>query len=371
MGGNEKLIRAISGTYDKKSTTSLDHYRNTLENLKLSKCEDLSSYFAMQEELHTRMEKHGDEEKMSESLKRFYIYKGLPSEYDPAKQALRLPGSNYSWEDIKDYLLEFCTRNANVPGKARSKGGKNDGHVYNATDTSQEACRNFARGKCTKGSKCKHSHAAKPPKASASGGGGNSNKSSSGNDKQQGPKCHSCSKHGHVAKDCEVPCDFCGERGHNDKQCFKRKRAKEQYKDHVDRTHSTSSSSSKANDASAPPGGAPSAVNASYVSLYDFNFTFAAYESTLQDHFPDIEVEPDAGKSFEAKCEAHTQQLNKLRNLSLEEILDSSWMLDTENQAVGEGREPREFYSRDHETPYGEPGPPHRRPGQGQACRRE
>jgi hypothetical protein len=106
-GDVEKLIRALKKIYDNKTETALDHDRSSLQTKKLHNFPDLDSYFTFHETTHKRIADHGDEEQLSEKLKRFHLFKGLPAEYEKPIASLKLPGSNYTWIEIKDYLRNF------------------------------------------------------------------------------------------------------------------------------------------------------------------------------------------------------------------------------------------------------------------------
>ena len=78
LGDNETLIRAVKAEFDAKSETSLNRDMESLQNIKLATYSDLSAYFAANEELHTRLASHGDEEKVSESKKNFISTRDFP-----------------------------------------------------------------------------------------------------------------------------------------------------------------------------------------------------------------------------------------------------------------------------------------------------
>jgi len=195
LGHCEAFIRSIKNEYDHQSETSLEVDRNKLSSAKLSNHADLSALIAYLEKLYERVGKHGEAEKVSPSMMKHYLYGALPGEFSTCVTALKLPQFTYSWEEVKVYLIEFCENTKNCPGKAKSKG-KQDGHIFVTNDGPEEPCRNFARGRCNRGDKCKFGHS-QPPKGNGKGKGkGNKGK---GND---GPKCHGCGKPGHVLNDC-------------------------------------------------------------------------------------------------------------------------------------------------------------------------
>ena len=149
--------------------------------------------------------------------RKYYLFEGLPAEYEQAVNSLRLPGSNYTWEEIGDYLREYCERHKNVPGGARA-AGKGNSRVHFSGDSggSTELCRRFANtGKCPRGGNCKYRHVSKPDKGGADRGSDGKGKGA----------CHACGKQGHLIRDCQVPCTFCGIKGHGEKFCRKRKKA--------------------------------------------------------------------------------------------------------------------------------------------------
>ena len=144
-----------------------------------------------------------------------------------------------------------------------------------------EACRNFSRGRCDKGSGCKFSHAQPPTGKGKGKGGKNQDKN------KDSPKCLICGKTGHLVKDCTQGCTFCGIQGHGEKSCFKRKAAANACKQSIaqrDQTHSTTET-----DESQPPGAAPPAQTFVTVALDDHSFTFAAYDNTPHAYAMDFE----------------------------------------------------------------------------------
>ena len=89
----EKLIRAFQKLYKAKTETNLDKCRHQIDNAKLVNFDDLDSFFSFREERHAELAGYPGET-FSESNKRYYLLKGLPTEYQPAKTAAPLLGIN-------------------------------------------------------------------------------------------------------------------------------------------------------------------------------------------------------------------------------------------------------------------------------------
>jgi len=255
-GRVERLIREIRKLYAQKSDTSLDHKRTKLESWKLGNSEDLDDYYAVQEQLHSDIEEYGPEEKISENLKRHYLFKGLPSEFDTAISVLKLPSSKHSWTETKDYLREYCATNKNCPGKPKHGKGKKSNHVYNAMDApagaKSEVCRNFTRGKCSR-TNCKFQHPAELP------------------NQKKTMKCFNCDKTGHMKRECTVPCKFCGLKGHGEKHCRKKKAAGKAYQQQM-RSRDATTSSNKGEDKAQIEGKRTDGMT--LVTVDDVEFTF-------------------------------------------------------------------------------------------------
>ena len=277
LGAVEKILRAIKKLYEPKTDTDLDKHRSLLENTKLMNFPSLNAYITFFETLHTRMEDY--KEPLTLGNKKYYLYKGLPADYGQAITALRLPGSNYGWEEVKDFLREFCETHANVPGSEMAKGNK-DGSVFNTYEADQkekEVCRNYARlGNCKFGQRCKFLHVDEPA----------TKKGKSTDD----IKCYACGQKGHRIQDCKEPCSFCGETGHGEKHCKIRAKAIEAYK-----KQGNSNAAYTTNDSSSSSAASSARVNESpWDSAHVIgelpNFTFTARDISSDAYAQDFEV---------------------------------------------------------------------------------
>ena len=94
-GNCEAFIRSVKNEYDHQSETSLEIDRRKLSTAKLGHHDDLPALFSYLEELFTRVEKHGDAEKVSTSMQKHYLYDALPGEFSTCVEALRLPQFTY------------------------------------------------------------------------------------------------------------------------------------------------------------------------------------------------------------------------------------------------------------------------------------
>jgi hypothetical protein len=164
----------------------------------------------------------------TESSKKWHLLRGIP-EGDGAGcwgipiNALRAPEkAALTFEEAVEYLRVHLSNHPTLPGGdstckfGKPRGGDQVLNAHEALDAKiKEMCRNWAAGKCNRGSSCKFEHTGEPP----SMGGGNRNATFQGD-------CNKCGKHGHKASDCrqrdKLTCSFCGRDGHVEVKCYKK-----------------------------------------------------------------------------------------------------------------------------------------------------
>ena len=212
MGAVEKLLRKIRMVYSARNDASLDQLRRKYQSAKLSNYDDLSSYIAFLENCTIDFEEY--ECPLDPRDRKFRLLEGLPPDYGVAVTALRLPGSDFSWEQLTTYLLNFAATNKRIAGAIKTDSDK---VLATVVEGPREVCRNFTNtGKCRFGKKCKYVHPdipadrqvnipPTPPRAPG----------------RKPIKCFNCGEAHHV-RQCPTPCSYCGVKGHGEEQCFKK-----------------------------------------------------------------------------------------------------------------------------------------------------
>ena len=154
MGAVEKLLRKIRMVYSARNDASLDQLRRKYQSAKLSNYDDLSSYIAFLENCAIDFEEYGCA--LDPRDRKFRLLEGLPPDYGVAVTALRLPGSDFTWEQLTSYLLNFAATNKRISGAVKTDSDK---VLATVVEGSREVCKNFTNtGKCRFGKKCKYIH---------------------------------------------------------------------------------------------------------------------------------------------------------------------------------------------------------------------
>ena len=187
LGRVESLLRHIRDRFYRKSAATRNAIKTKLHTAKLEEHNDLEAYITYIDNLILTLAGLGYA--VGDEDKRFYLLHGLPDDYDPAKQALSLLDEP-TWETILKCLRDFSQSHPSILGSG-SKPRKRLNVVLNTThrqQSSQEICRNYSRGKCNRGQKCRFKHV-KTPKLTS-----------------------------------PMKCNYCGKVGHTDRRCFKKQR---------------------------------------------------------------------------------------------------------------------------------------------------
>ena len=170
----------------------------------------------------------------SPEQKIFELLQKMPHSWGVLKTALTMPSTNYSWDQVVEAIREFADANPRLDGSGHGRGGRGRGgtdNVHYGGDTT-EMCRNFAMGKCKRGSSCKYQHSQAPHNATRGSGRGGSNATrgrgrgggrgrgaagangpapergrfnthnSSTAGSARGDECYNCGKHGHYSAQC-------------------------------------------------------------------------------------------------------------------------------------------------------------------------
>ena len=196
-GHVEGILRKLRHTYLKKNEITLDKLRRELSSAQLEDHADLSAYITHVEWVCNRMAEQG--ESQSTGNRRYTLLKGLPADYAPAVQSLKLPQQqDLTWDEIVAYLENFVDANPTVLGAGPAGPASTTAESTHAATTaesahpatSQEVCRNFSMtGACLNGDGCGYRHVHQP---NGKGGRGASGR----------PVCAHCKKTGHLEEAC-------------------------------------------------------------------------------------------------------------------------------------------------------------------------
>ena len=183
LGHVETLLRHIRDRFYRKSAATRNNIKTKLHTAKLEEHHDLEAYITYIENLALTLAGLGYV--VGEEDKRFYLLHGLPDDYDPAKQALSLLDEP-TWETILKCLRDFSQSHPSILGSG-SKPRKRLNVVLNTTHSRQhfpqDVCRDYTKGKCKRGHRCRFKHVKAPRLSSPL-------------------KCNYCHKSGHVERQC-------------------------------------------------------------------------------------------------------------------------------------------------------------------------
>lgn len=180
LGDVEGLLRAIRGQFYRQTAGTRNNLKDKLQNAKLEDFDDFEAYAASLQLIISRLGGLGYD--VDEEDKVYYLLKGLPVDYEAVKSTLRLPQPKpLSWDQHVHTLREFIANSPSIVGHTtRSKHRDSVFHTREEFKRSptQEICRDFAKGKCRRGNRCRYKHV-NPPR-----------------------KCAHCGKTNHSEKDC-------------------------------------------------------------------------------------------------------------------------------------------------------------------------
>ena len=181
-GEVEQLLRAIRAGYYRNSVHTKYSLMANLQKIKLDQFQDLPSYIAELKHIQRRF--LACDYKLQEDDLIFNMFRGLPVEYKPVIQALKLPRvTPLTLEQIVEQLEEFA-QDPDVPGTTAKK-------PKDVALTSSELCRSFAKsGRCRFNDRCRFRHERRP-----------STQESKQQSKQRS-KCTYCKRKGHISDNC-------------------------------------------------------------------------------------------------------------------------------------------------------------------------
>ena len=111
--------------------------------------------------------------------------KGLPARYEAVVTAIDVRGET-DMDTILPLVRDFETK-IGVTGGTQAQAP-----ALHAGTSSAELCRQFARGQCRRGDRCRYRHASAPSQSNGRSHAG----------RREGRTCHYCGKVGHLIKDC-------------------------------------------------------------------------------------------------------------------------------------------------------------------------
>lgn len=180
LGDVEGLLRTIRSQFYRQTAGTRNNLKDKLQNAKLEDFDDFEAYAASLELVISRLSGLGYD--VEEEDKVYYLLKGLPVDYEAVKSTLRLPQQPpLSWDQHMHTLREFIANSPSIVG--HTTRGKHKDSAFHTREESkrstyQAICRDFTRGKCRRGNRCRYKHV-KPPR-----------------------KCAHCGKTNHMEKDC-------------------------------------------------------------------------------------------------------------------------------------------------------------------------
>jgi hypothetical protein len=180
LGEVEDLLRKIKNEFYRSTVVSKSKLKDQLHSLQLENYTDLSDYIAGLHAIVTRLQGLGY--KVDKEDKEYYLLKGLPLDYSPVVQVIKIPRSPaLTWDEIV-YMLQDFADDPKVIGSTNKTNPKLNKVL---TIKSDELCRNYALGKCRRGNRCRYRHEDQP-----------------GSTPRQRPKCTYCKRTGHMVDKC-------------------------------------------------------------------------------------------------------------------------------------------------------------------------
>ena len=198
-GEVEELLRAITTQYYKATVQTKHAIRRRLEKAALSDFHDLGAYIAFIKLCIKRLSGMGMTISSEDHV--FRLLEGLPDDYEPVKQVIKIPRDPALTLAEITFLLEDFADNPRVAG-SRAKTKPRDHSVLSTQSKPQGNCFAFAKGTCKRGDACRYKHVSAP---AVNGKRNDNDKNRRGNDRQAPTtsNCTYCKKKGtHTAAEC-------------------------------------------------------------------------------------------------------------------------------------------------------------------------
>ena len=147
----------------------------------------------------------------------FQFNKGLPQAWNTHKGISS--AATHTFEQAVSYYRKMAKSDSSLPGVLKAKTSKAKAvyatHNFNLKEDSEETCRLFARGQCSRGDNCRYKHVEQPNQTG-------------GNGSQTRPQGKFNGK-----------CNYCSKLGHKESMCFKKKRDEGSKGNGADSSHAT------------------------------------------------------------------------------------------------------------------------------------
>jgi hypothetical protein len=159
------LLKQIRSHFVKATVHTRAQLRDDLHEVRLADHDTLQDYICAVQSIISNLARLGSV--CSDEDRVYYLLRGLPSDYDIVKQAIRVRGdklddddeSNSRWAAAVWALEDFASYHP-VMGSKRRK--EKDVAYLSSTTPSREVCRDFLRGRCKRGTRCRFRHVTPP-----------------------------------------------------------------------------------------------------------------------------------------------------------------------------------------------------------------
>ena len=222
VGRVEELIRALIKAYSPSNQPKMGLLRAELQLKRSSDFTSVEAYASWLKDRYIVLEAGGDTYTAEQKI--FELLQKMPHSWGVLKTALTMPGTAYTWDQVVEAIREFADANPKLDGSGhgrgmRGRGGTDRVHFGDDTSSKTEMCRNFALGKCKRGSNCKYLHSQAPHRGGRGGRGGGRGASGAGRP-PAGRRADNDTAGGSArGNKTNVECFKCGERGHYSKDC--------------------------------------------------------------------------------------------------------------------------------------------------------
>ena len=154
-----ELLRYLRGLWNDGSVLDRVRLRNEMESLRLDRFATYLEYEAAFESIATTLEFAGITSYATDEDKLYMLCKGLDDSWKLHKELVQATTMNYT--DAKAYFQKVAKTNQSITGTSlvASKKRSVTDRVHATQDQrQQQACKLFAKGSCSYGSKCKYQH---------------------------------------------------------------------------------------------------------------------------------------------------------------------------------------------------------------------
>ena len=226
-GHPHQLWRKLLSLYERETAASTRERMTQFLQTRMQDNENAETYYTRV--LTMAMELRARKKDVTEAQVIDVIYAGLPKAFVPIKLVLE-QNDALTAQDIIERLRDFeeqhqrhragqddvfNVQQSQQEQHQRHRAGQDDVfNVQHSQQRSQEACRNFIKGRCMRGDSCHYEHTKLPSSVQSRGGAPQAY--------QQTRDCFNCGRPGHISRDCRQPpttCNKCEGRGHHARFC--------------------------------------------------------------------------------------------------------------------------------------------------------